>query len=116
MAAVCFIILDPYVNMKVNFSFMFQFSFYFRSPHALLYDPALRKTLLNLMKKLFLQLISEFKRLGSVVVFADFNRIIVNTKKRSVEDAVAYVEYVTNSIHNKELFHSIDMRFSQVRF
>ena len=32
-----------------------------RSPHALLYDPALRKTLLNLMKKLFMQLISEFK-------------------------------------------------------
>ena len=26
-----------------------------RSPHALLYDPAMRKTLNNLMKKLFIQ-------------------------------------------------------------
>ncbi|XP_059098833.1 DNA polymerase epsilon catalytic subunit A-like [Tigriopus californicus] len=84
-----------------------------RSPNALLYDPALRKTLLNLMKKLFMQLISEFKRLGAEIVHADFNRIIICTKKRSLEDALAYVEYVTNTIHNKELFHSIDMRFSQ---
>ena len=46
-----------------------------RSPNAFLYDPALRKTLLNLMKKLFIQLIAEFKRLGAVVVHADFNRV-----------------------------------------
>ena len=108
-----------------------------RSPNALLYDPALRKTLLNLMKKLFMQLISEFKRLGAEVnkeisfpgvirvqienfngqvVHADFNRVILNTKKRSVEDALAYVEYVTNNIRNKELFHSIDMKFANVSF
>ncbi len=53
-----------------------------RSPNALLYDPALRKSLLSLMKKLFMQLISEFKRLGSEIVYADFNRVVVNTKKR----------------------------------
>ena len=51
------------------------------------------------------------KRLGAVVVHADFNRVILCTKKRSLADALAYVEYVTNTIHNKELFHSIDMRF-----
>ncbi len=90
-------------------------SFSGRSPNALLYDPALRKLLLNLMKKLFVQLISEFKRLGATIIHADFNRIIVGTKKRSLSDALAYVEYVTNTIHNKELFHSIDMRFSQVQ-
>ena len=37
--------------------------------------------------------------------------MILCTKKRSLADALAYVEYVTNTIHNKELFHSIDMRF-----
>ena len=45
-----------------------------RSTNAQLYDPALRKTLLNLMKKLFMQLVAEFKRLGAIVVHADFNR------------------------------------------
>ncbi len=63
------------------------------------------------MKKLFVQLISEFRRLGADVVYADFNRIIICTKKRSVQDALAYIEYVTNTIRNKELFHSIDMKF-----
>ncbi len=57
-----------------------------RSPGALLYDPALRKTLLGLMRKLFVQLVSEFRRLGAEVVFADFNRIILNTKKRCFRD------------------------------
>ncbi len=79
-----------------------------------MYDPALRKTLLNLMKKLFIQLISEFKRLGAVVVHADFNRVIICTKKRSIDDAMAYVEYITNTIRAKDLFHSVDMSVSKV--
>lgn len=86
----------------------------FRTPNAYLYDPALRKTLLNLMKKLFIQLISELKRLGAVIVHADFNRIIICTKKRSFKDANAYVEYITNTIRSKDLFHSIDIRISKV--
>ena len=84
-----------------------------RSTNALLYDPALRKTLLNLMKKLFMQLVAEFKRLGAIVVHADFNRMIICTKKRSLEDAKAYVEYVISTIRAKELFHSIDMKMTQ---
>ncbi|XP_043925704.1 DNA polymerase epsilon catalytic subunit A [Protopterus annectens] len=68
-----------------------------RSPASLLYDPALHRTLHNMMKKLFLQLVAEFKRLGSSVVYANFNRIILCTKKRRIEDAIAYVEYITNA-------------------
>lgn len=47
---------------------------------------------LNLLHRL----IAEFKRLGSSVVYANFNRIILCTKKRRVEDAIAYVEYITS--------------------
>jgi len=47
------------------------------------------------------------------VVHADFNRIIICTKKRSLEDAKAYVDYVTSTIRGKELFHSIDMKMTQ---
>ncbi|ETE60432.1 DNA polymerase epsilon catalytic subunit A, partial [Ophiophagus hannah] len=67
-----------------------------RSPTSLLYDPALHRMLHGMMKKLFLQLVAEFKRLGSVVIYANFNRIILCTKKRHIEDALAYVEYITN--------------------
>ncbi|PNJ05586.1 POLE isoform 8 [Pongo abelii] len=84
-----------------------------RSPSSLLHDPALHRTLHNMMKKLFLQLIAEFKRLGSSVIYANFNRIILCTKKRRVEDAIAYVEYVTRSIHSKEIFHSLTISFSR---
>ena len=128
--------VSQYRNIFADYQII-HFYRWLRSPNALLYDPALRKTLLNLMKKLFMQLISEFKRLGAEVnkeisfpgvirvqienfngqvVHADFNRVILNTKKRSVEDALAYVEYVTNNIRNKELFHSIDMKFANVSF
>ncbi|XP_010602547.1 DNA polymerase epsilon catalytic subunit A isoform X3 [Fukomys damarensis] len=84
-----------------------------RSPCSLLYDPALHRMLHNMMKKLFLQLIAEFKRLGSSVIYANFNRIILCTKKRRIEDAIAYVEYITNSIHSKEIFHSLTITFSR---
>ncbi|XP_063000312.1 DNA polymerase epsilon catalytic subunit A [Elgaria multicarinata webbii] len=84
-----------------------------RSPASLLYDPALHRMLHHMMKKLFLQLVAEFKRLGSSVVYANFNRIILCTKKRRIEDALAYVEYITNSIHSKEIFHSLTISFSR---
>lgn len=84
-----------------------------RTPSSLLYDPALHRTLHNMMKKLFLQLVAEFKRLGSSVVYANFNRIILSTKKRRVEDAVAYVDYITQSIHSREIFHSLTISFSR---
>ncbi|XP_029019497.1 DNA polymerase epsilon catalytic subunit A [Betta splendens] len=84
-----------------------------RSPSSLLYDPALHRTLLNMMKKVFLQLVAEFKRLGSTVVYGNFNRIILCTKKRRIDDAIGYVEYITNSIHTREIFHSLSISFSR---
>ncbi|ELK14230.1 DNA polymerase epsilon catalytic subunit A [Pteropus alecto] len=74
-----------------------------RSPASLLHDPALHRTLHSMMKKLFLQLIAEFKRLGSSVVYANFNRVVLCTKKRRVEDAVAYVEYITSRCQRRPL-------------
>jgi DNA polymerase epsilon subunit 1 len=104
--------VSQYRNVFADYQII-HFYRWLRSPSAYLYDPALRKTLLNLMKKLFLQLISEFRRLGATIVHADFNRVILCTKKRSLKDALAYVEYITTTIRSKELFHSVDMRFSQ---
>ena len=61
------------------------------------------------MKKLFLQLIGEFKRLGSTIVYADFSKIVVCTKKKSVEDASAYIEFILTTIRSRDLFHSIQI-------
>ncbi|XP_076438241.1 DNA polymerase epsilon catalytic subunit A-like [Babylonia areolata] len=84
-----------------------------RSSGSLLYDPALRRTLHNMMKKVFMQLLAEFQRLGSVIVYANFNRLIVCTKKRRLMDALSYLEYITNSIRSRPLFHLLDISYDQ---
>ncbi|KAM8707435.1 hypothetical protein ACLKA7_011510 [Drosophila subpalustris] len=84
-----------------------------RSSSALLYDPALRRSLNNLMRKMFLRIVAEFKRLGATIVYADFNRIILSSGKRSVSDALGYVDYIVQSLRNKEMFHSIQLSFEQ---
>lgn len=94
----------------------FQISHFYRwikSSNALLYDPALRRALNMLMRKLFLQIIAEFKRLGAEIIYADFNRVILNSGKKSVVDAIGYVEYIVQNIRNKELFHSINLSYQQ---
>jgi hypothetical protein len=53
------------------------------------------------------QLISELQRLGATMVFADFTKIILSTKKKDADDAHSYTQYIISSIANKELFHSI---------
>ncbi|CAH4036854.1 unnamed protein product [Pieris brassicae] len=104
------------VTLYKNVFADFQISHFYRwlkTPTSLLYDPALRRTLYNLMKKLFLMLIAEFKRLGSQIVYADFNKIVLCTSKNTVIDGIGYVEFVVQSIRNKELFHGIDIRYKQ---
>ncbi|XP_075222044.1 DNA polymerase epsilon catalytic subunit 1 [Lycorma delicatula] len=97
-------------NVFADFLLM-NFYRWIRSPQAYLYDPALHRILHNLMKKLFMLLVAEFKRLGSTVIYASFNKIILCTKKHTVEDAIGYMEYVVTSIRNKEIFHGIQMNY-----
>ncbi|EDV91605.1 GH12980 [Drosophila grimshawi] len=62
---------------------------------------------------MFLRIIAEFKRLGATIVYADFNRIILSSVKKSVSDALGYVDYVVQSLRNKEMFHSMQLSFEQ---
>ncbi|XP_046479124.1 DNA polymerase epsilon catalytic subunit 1 isoform X1 [Neodiprion pinetum] len=104
--------ISEYRNVFADYQ-VIHFYRWLRSPSALLYDPALRRTLHNLMKKLFIQLVAEFRRLGSIIIFANFNKIILCSKKRLISDALGYVEFVVKSIKNKELFHSIEITYQQ---
>ncbi|XP_071480194.1 DNA polymerase epsilon catalytic subunit A-like [Diadema antillarum] len=104
--------VTAYSNVFADYQIM-HFYRWIRSPSALLYDPALRRSLNGLMKKLFLQLMSEFKRLGAVIVHANYNQIVLCTKKRRVVDALTYVDYVTNTIKSSDLFHGIDLTYKQ---
>lgn len=104
--------VSVYQNVFADYQIV-HFYRWLHDPNSLMYDPALHRILRNLMQKLFLHLIAEFKRLGSVIVHANFNKIILCTRKKRLVDAISYVQYVVNSIRGKELFHSIDISFNQ---
>lgn len=63
------------------------------------------------MKKLFVMLLAEMKRMGCTVIYGNFNKIVVCSKRHNVEEAIANVEFVVSSIRNKELFHSLEITF-----
>ena len=108
-----FLIFEVLVFRPNKYTIFFVSCRWLRAPQSLLYEPALRRSLHSLMRKLFMQLMAEFRRLGSVIVHANFNRLIISTKKRRVVDAVSYVEYITNSIRSRDLYQMIDISFSQ---
>ncbi|KAI4482468.1 hypothetical protein M0802_013686, partial [Mischocyttarus mexicanus] len=101
-----------YKNIYADYQII-HFYRWLRSTNALLYDPALHRTLCNYMRKLFIQLIAAFKNLGCIIVFANFNKIVLCTRKRTLSDALGYVEFVVTTIRDKELFHSIEMTSEQ---
>ncbi|KAL9963852.1 hypothetical protein ACROYT_G027403 [Oculina patagonica] len=101
--------VSTYENLNADAQLM-HFYRWLSSPSALLYDPALCRMVQRMMKKLYMQLVAEFKRLGSTIVFASLSKIIICTKKRSVSDAKAYVDFILNSIRRKDLFHSIEIK------
>ncbi|GLB41021.1 putative DUF1744-domain-containing protein [Lyophyllum shimeji] len=71
-----------------------------------MYDPSLHRFVHGLMRKTFIQLLAEFKRLGSHVVYADFSRVLLATSKPP-GTAHAYATYITTAVTSNELFQHI---------
>ncbi|XP_055847285.1 DNA polymerase epsilon catalytic subunit 1 isoform X2 [Episyrphus balteatus] len=84
-----------------------------RSSTAFMYDPAVCKILTYLMEKMFVGILTEMERLGVVIIFADFKRIIISTKKKTVADALSYVEFIVQSIRKIEFYHGVQLSFEQ---
>ncbi|KAF8586771.1 DUF1744-domain-containing protein [Ramaria rubella] len=76
------------------------------SSAAQMFEPNLQRFIHGLMRKTFIQLLAEFKRLGSNVVFADFSRIYLVTSKPP-GTAYAYATYITTAVTSHELFKHI---------
>jgi DNA polymerase epsilon subunit 1 len=71
-----------------------------------LYDPSIHRFVHRLMRKTFIQLLAEFKRLGSHVVYADFSRILLATSKPP-GSAYAFATYITTAVTSHELFQHV---------
>lgn len=79
------------------------------SPVSCLYDRTLNYYVQTMSKKAFQQLMMDFRRVGSQVIFASSNRLILQTSKQDVGNAYAYTQYILKSIQQKPLFRFLDL-------
>ncbi|KAN0070053.1 protein of unknown function (DUF1744) domain containing protein [Elaphomyces granulatus] len=83
------------------------------SPLSCLYDRALHYYVRMMSKKSFQQLMAEFRRVGSNVIFASPTRLLLQTTKTEVGNAYAYSQYVLKSIRANSAFHFIDLNIKE---
>ena len=79
------------------------------APASCLYDRHLHYYVRMMSKKAMQQLITDFRRVGSHVVFASPTRLLLQTSKQEVENAYAYSQYILKSIQQKPLFHFLGL-------
>lgn len=80
-----------------------------KSPDSFLYDRSLHYYVQMMSRKAFQQLMTDFKRVGSQIVFANAHRLLLQTTKAEVGNAYAYGQYILKSIKAKPLFHFLDL-------
>lgn len=80
-----------------------------QSSKSLLHDPILCKLVQQYMSKMWIQLLSSMRKMGAQLVFANTSKIIIETKKYTVEDAQTYVQYLIRTINKQPLFNWIGL-------
>ncbi|KAI9844901.1 MAG: DNA polymerase epsilon catalytic subunit [Sclerophora amabilis] len=83
------------------------------SPDSFLYDRSLHYYIQMMSRKAFQQLTTDFRRVGSNVIFANANRLLLQTSKSEVGNAYAYSQYILKSIKAKPLFHFMDLEIKE---
>ncbi|MCJ1311394.1 DNA polymerase epsilon catalytic subunit [Agyrium rufum] len=83
------------------------------SPDSFLYDRTLAYYVRMMSRKAFQQLMTDFKRVGSHIIFANANRLLLQTSKIEVGNAYAYSQYILKSIKAKPLFHFLDLEIKE---
>ncbi|KAF2266189.1 DNA polymeras-like protein epsilon [Lojkania enalia] len=83
------------------------------SPGSFLYDRSLHYYVQVMSKKALQQLMADFKRVGSHIVFASPSRILLQTTKAEVGNAYAYSQYILKTIQAKPLFQFLDLEIKE---
>ncbi|AMD19555.1 HCL596Wp [Eremothecium sinecaudum] len=90
-------------------SLLHSFISWVQSENSRLFDYTLRYHVHTLTKKALLQLINEFRSMGSSVVYADRNKLLLKTNKHNVDNSYAYGQYLIKAVRAKPLFSYIDL-------
>lgn len=83
------------------------------SPKSHLYDRNLHHYIQIMSRKAFQQLMAEFRRVGSHIVFANAGRLLLQTSKAEVGNAYAYSQYILKTIGTKPTFHFLDLAITE---
>jgi len=83
------------------------------SPSSRLYDRSLHQYVRTESKTSFEELVRDFKRVGSHVVFASPSRLLLQTTKAEVGNAYAYSEYMVKAIKGKPQFEYLDLNIME---
>ena len=83
------------------------------SGEAKLYDPQLFNFVNNLMQKCFTELTKKIKACGSELIFTSFNKIIIDTKRNDIEQALNYTEYMFETIQSEPMFKYLNFEISK---
>ncbi|KAI8621364.1 hypothetical protein BC830DRAFT_1094766 [Chytriomyces sp. MP71] len=78
-----------------------------------MHDPALYNMIHRLMRKVFLQLVGEFKQLGSEIVYCSFEKLVLSTCKTSLKQAIHYARYIIETICKKPLYLHVNIAARQ---
>jgi DNA polymerase epsilon subunit 1 len=79
------------------------------NPTSKLYDPALNTYIHGMMKKVFVQLLGELKKLGGSIIYANFNHIVFCTPKSTQETAKNFVDFLIKDVCAKDLFRVLKL-------
>ena len=90
-----------------------QFWRWISSSGSNMFEPALHRFLHGLMRKTFLQMLAEFKRLGTTIVYADFQRVFLLTSKPDAGSAFAFARYLITAANSQELFRHLIIDVAQ---
>ncbi|GAM83279.1 hypothetical protein ANO11243_012650 [Dothideomycetidae sp. 11243] len=83
------------------------------SPSSFLYDRNLHYYVQMMSKKALQQLMAEFRRVGSHVVFANAGRLLLQTSKSEVGNAYAYSQYILKTVNSKPAFNFLDLAITE---
>ncbi|PIO77712.1 hypothetical protein TELCIR_00122 [Teladorsagia circumcincta] len=83
------------------------------SSNALLFDPAITRSVGILEKKLVLLLAAECERLGAKIIHATPTRLVLDTGKCELEQGTAFTDLLLQSLGQNPLFAALHMRPTQ---
>jgi len=79
------------------------------NPGSFLYDRSLHYYVQMMSRKALQQLMTDFRRVGSNIVYASAHRLLLQTSKTEVGNAYAYSQYILKTVRAKPLFTFLEL-------